>query len=100
MPLNKFHESEVEKDEMAGHATRMRDKTYIYFISVYAQKLGYAQTSGIFIHPVIAENDFSYLYELQILRTQAYVLTYLLICLLTYSIHGAASFLRSFPVVR
>ena len=70
---------------MAGHATRMRDTMCVYFISVYAQKLGYAQTARIFVDPVIAENDFSYIYELQILRTQAYVLTYLLIYLHTYS---------------
>jgi len=85
---------------MAGHATRMRDMMYIYFIPVYAQKLSYAEAAGIFVHPVIAENDFSYIYGLQILRTQAYVLTYLLIYLLTYSLHGAAPFLRRFPVFR
>jgi hypothetical protein len=45
------------------------DTVYIYSISVYAQKLGYAQTAGIFVYPVIAENYFSSVYELQILRT-------------------------------
>ena len=68
--LNKcYGGEEVEEDEMAGHVTRVRDTMYIYSISVYAQKLGYAQTAGIFVHPVIAENDFSSIYELQILRT-------------------------------
>jgi hypothetical protein len=54
---------------MAGHETRMKDAIYIYSISVYAQNLGYAQTAVIFVHPVIADNDFSSIYELQILRT-------------------------------
>ena len=27
------------------------------------------KTADIFVHPVIAENDFTYIYELQILRT-------------------------------
>jgi hypothetical protein len=68
--LNKcYGGEEVEEVAMAGHATRMRDTMYIYFISVYAQKLGYAQTAGIFVHPVIAENYFSSVYELQLLRT-------------------------------
>jgi hypothetical protein len=68
--LNKcYGGEEVEEDEMAGHATRMRDTMYIYSISVYAQKLGYAQTAGIFAYPVISENDFFSICELQILRT-------------------------------
>jgi hypothetical protein len=54
---------------MAGHAARMRDTMYIFSISIYAHKLGYAQTASIFVHPVIAENDFSSIYKLQIPRT-------------------------------
>ena len=68
MLLNKCHGVEDFEDKVARHATRMREMTYIYFISVYDKKFGYAKTAGIFVHPVMAENDFSYICELQILR--------------------------------
>jgi hypothetical protein len=41
--LNKcYGGEEFEEVETAGHATRMRDMIYIYSISVYAEKFGYA----------------------------------------------------------
>jgi hypothetical protein len=43
---------------MVGHLVRIRDTMYIYSHSAFAQKLGSAQTAGVFINPRMADKDF------------------------------------------
>jgi hypothetical protein len=62
--LNKCYGGEnVDENETAGRSVGMGDTMYVYSISVFSEKLGIAQTTGIFIYPVIAEKDFSCIYE-------------------------------------